>query len=182
MGKKETDDGEGKRPDSAEKKWGKRVMEQGYSIVPSLLFRAQRRLGLNATQLALLLHLADHWWERDRLPFPLKRTLSERLNLSRRTVQRNIAELEAAGLVERIPQRVDGGGNRANKYDLQGLVKRLKELEPEFRQAREDARRTMQEVEKPGHSLKSVEPGGGKQSPGRIPERQRRVRGVRGLG
>ena len=70
-----TESGVGRRPDSAERKWGSRVMEQGYSIVPSLLFRAQRRLGLNATQLALLLHLADHWWARGRLPFPLKRTL-----------------------------------------------------------------------------------------------------------
>ena len=135
----------------------KRVLEHGYSLVPSLLFQAQRRLGLNATQLALLLHLADHWWEHDRLPFPLKRTLAERLNVSRRTVQRNMAELETAGLVRRIPQRAASGGNRANRYDLQGLAKRLTELEPEFLHAREEARRAMEDVEKRGHSLRSTE-------------------------
>lgn len=153
MGKDRAKGKPSQKPDSAERKWGKRVIEQGYSIIPSLLFRAQRRLGLNATQLAVLLHLADYWWERDKLPFPLKRTLAERLNLSPRMVQRHIADLEAAGLVQRIPQRAASGGNRANRYDLQGLVARLEELEPEFRKAREDARQALHDVEQPGHSL-----------------------------
>ena len=68
-----------------------------------------------------------------------------------------MAELETAGLVRRMPQRAASGGNRANRYDLQGLAKRLTELEPEFRHAREEARRAMEDVEKPGHSLRSAE-------------------------
>ena len=49
---------------ASELKWGKAVMDLGFSIVPSLLLRAQPRLGLNPTQLAVLVHLADYWWGR----------------------------------------------------------------------------------------------------------------------
>lgn len=37
----------------SEKKWGKAVMNLGFSILPSLIFRTQRRLGLSTTQLAV---------------------------------------------------------------------------------------------------------------------------------
>ena len=39
---------------ASERKWGGAVMRLGFSIIPSLL-RAQRRLGLTPTQLAVLL-------------------------------------------------------------------------------------------------------------------------------
>ena len=44
-------------------------MALGFCILPSLLFRAQSRLGLNPTQLAVLLQLADFWWTRAASPF-----------------------------------------------------------------------------------------------------------------
>lgn len=43
---------------ASEQKWGRDVMKFGFCIVPSLLLRAQERLKLNATQLAILMHLA----------------------------------------------------------------------------------------------------------------------------
>jgi len=86
----------------SEKKWGKAVMKLGFTIIPSLLLRAQQRLGLNPTQLAILLQLADYWWDEERKPYPSKKALSDRLGLSPRTIQRYIAELEEAGLVRRI--------------------------------------------------------------------------------
>ena len=57
-----------------------------------------------------------------------------------------IAELETARLVERTQRRLSQGGEVANI--LGGLVKRLRELEPEFRQV-EGARRT---VSQPGRN------------------------------
>lgn len=45
----------------AEKKWGKDVINLGFCMIPSLLLQAQKRLGLNPTQLAILLQLADYW-------------------------------------------------------------------------------------------------------------------------
>jgi predicted transcriptional regulator len=122
---------------SAEKKWGKAVMEHGFSIIPALLLRAQQRLGLNPTQLAVLLQLVDYWWDQDRKPFPSKQALSERLGLSPRQIQRYIADMEKAGLVQRIERTAAHKGKMSNEYDLSGLVERLKKLEPEFRQVKE---------------------------------------------
>lgn len=130
------------RPNSAarasERKWGGAVMKLGFSIIPSLLLRAQRRLGLSPTQLAVLLQLADYWWDEARKPYPSKDALSERLGLGSRQVQRHIADLEQGGLVQRIERRGVHGGKLTNTYDLTGLVRRLQELEPEFRQVEEE--------------------------------------------
>lgn len=135
---------------SSERKWGKPVMDLGFCIIPSLLLRAQARLGLNPTQLTLLMHLADYWWDVDRKPYPSKKTLGERVGLSARQVQRYIAELEEAGLVQRIERVASHRGKLSNEYDLSGLVARLKELEPEFREVEEQARANRRAVARPG--------------------------------
>lgn len=134
---------------ASERKWGKAVMDRGFCIVPSLILRAQRRLGLNPTQLAVIMHLADYWWDVGRKPYPSKKTLGERLNLSPRQVQRIIADLEAAGLVKRISRVASHRGKLSNIYDLSGLVERLKELEPEFRKVDEDTKSRRQAVTRP---------------------------------
>ena len=136
----------------SEKKWGKKVISLGFCVVPSLLLRAQQRLGLNPTQLAVLMQLCDFWWESDRKPYPGKRALGERLSLSPRQVQRYIAELEKAGLVKRIERRAGHGGKLTNSYDLSGLVERLRKLEPEFRAVEERAKASRAAVAKRGFS------------------------------
>ncbi|CAJ0881256.1 helix-turn-helix domain-containing protein [Ralstonia flatus] len=125
------------KPDQAsDKKWGKAVMKHGFCIIPSILLRAQQRLGLNPTQLAVLLQLADYWWQADRKPYPSKQTLHERLGISPRQIQRHIADLEEAGLVKRVERRATNGGKLSNEYDLSGLVERLKKIAPELDEAK----------------------------------------------
>ncbi|MEM5371023.1 helix-turn-helix domain-containing protein [Paraburkholderia azotifigens] len=124
-----------KADQQSDKKWGKAVMKLGFCIVPSLLLRAQQRLGLNPTQLAVLMQLADFWWDQERKPYPSKQALSERLGLSPRQVQRYLAELEAAGLVRRIERHATNGGILSNEYDLSGLVERLKKIAPDIEAA-----------------------------------------------
>lgn len=125
-------------------------MDLGFSVLPSLIFRAQQRLGLNSTQLAVLLQLADYWWQKERIPYPSKKTLGERLGLSTRQVQRYVAELERAGLVTRIERRAAHGGKQSNGYDLSGLVERLKQLEPEFREVEDKAKSMKRQVARRG--------------------------------
>ncbi|MDT8328486.1 MAG: helix-turn-helix domain-containing protein [Roseovarius sp.] len=139
---------------ASEKKWGKQVMDLGFCIVPSLLLRAQQRLGLNPTQLAVLMQLCDFWWEDARKPHPGKKLLAERLGLSERQVQRYVAELEQAGLVERVERYAAHGGKMTNTYDLSGLVARLKKLEPEFRKVEEDVKTERKAVQKRGYKPK----------------------------
>ena len=140
-------------PRAADLRWGKEVMEQGFCIVPSLLLRAQSRLGLNPTQLAIVLHLCDHWWQEENKPHPGKKRLARRLGLGPRQVQRHIAELEAAGLVVRIPRLGPDGGKQTNIYDLSGLVAKLKEIEPDFRKVEDDVRRSRRAVATPGYRM-----------------------------
>jgi hypothetical protein len=135
---------------TSEQKWGPSVMSLGFCIVPSLLLRAQQRLRLTPTQLAVLLQLCDYWWDEKRKPYPSKETLAQRLGLSARQVQRHIAELEKAGLVQRIERFGLHGGKLSNSYDLSGLVQRLKELEPEFREVETQNRKRRKEVAQPG--------------------------------
>lgn len=143
----------------SEKKWGKKVMALGFCVVPSLLLRAQRRLGLNPTQLAVLMQLCDFWWDCDRIPFPGKKALGDRLGLSARQVQRHIADLEQAGLVARIERRAAHRGKLTNSYDLSGLVERLKKLEPEFRAVREEAKAARKSVARPRNPRATAESG-----------------------
>lgn len=135
---------------ASEEKWGPAVMKAGFCIVPSLLLRAQRRLKLNPTQLAVLLQLCDHWWDSARKPYPSKQTLAERLGLSARQVQRHIADLEQVGLVQRIERHGSNGGKLTNTYDLSGLVGRLQALEPEFTAVEEENRKRRAAVARPG--------------------------------
>jgi len=141
---------------ASERKWGKPVMDLGFCIFPSLLLRAQKRLGISPAQLAVLMHLADYWWDVDRKPFPTKNTLGERMGISGRQAQRYIAELEAAGLVKRIERKAPHRGRLSNEYDLTGLVERLKGLEPEFRAVEEEAKAKRRAVSKPGLRPKVV--------------------------
>ncbi|EZP51360.1 helix-turn-helix domain-containing protein [Sphingomonas sp. RIT328] len=135
---------------AAADKWGAKVMALGFCILPSLLLRAQRRLGLNPTQLAVLIQLADFWWDAGRKPFPKKADLAQRLGLSERQVQRIIVDLEEAGLVKRIERRASHRGKISNAYDLQGLVDKLAEIEPDFSDAAEAARLRREAVARPG--------------------------------
>lgn len=144
-------DGAAKAARMSERKWGREAMDaKGYCIVPSLLLHAQARLKMTPSQLAIVMHLADYWWYADRKPWPSKKTLGERVNLSPRQVQRHLAELEKMGLVARNERRSPLQGKLSNEYDLSGLVKRLKEIAPEFKAVEDEARAKRRAVARPG--------------------------------
>ena len=114
------------------KKWGRAVLDLGFCVIPSLLLRGQARLGISPVQLVILLHIIDHWWFAEQLPFPSKASIASRCNLSPRQVQRYRTELEERGYLKRVDRFADHKGQQSNYYDLTGLVAHLKKLEPEF--------------------------------------------------
>jgi len=135
----------------SERKWSRAVMDvKGFCLFPSLLLHAQARLKMTPTHLAIVLHLIDYWWDVDRKPWPSKATLGARVCLSPRQVQRQMAELEEMGLVQRNERRGGHRGKLSNEYDLSGLVARLKELEPEFREIEEEVEKKRAAVARPG--------------------------------
>lgn len=108
-----------------EKKWGKPAVENGWTLLPNILLERQAVLGINATEINVLLHILKHWWQADNLPFPEMNTIAQAMGVSRSTVQRSIRRMEGAGLIQRIARKAANGGNTSNKYDFSGLVKHL---------------------------------------------------------
>lgn len=106
-----------------EKKWGKEVMDAGFTIFPSIILEKQHALGLDALDVNIILQLAKHWWEAEDLPRPSKDSLATRIGVNPRTVQRHVARLEKDGFIRRIAKKNRHGGNDPNEYDLTGLIK-----------------------------------------------------------
>lgn len=140
---------------ASERKFGKPVMDLGFCIVPSLLMWAQARLGINPVQFNIIMQFADMWWDPERKPWPTKKLLSDRIGLSERQIQRHIADLEEAGLVRRIERTRPGRGKTSNEYDLSGLVAKLKKLEPEFTEMKEENSKRRKNVALPKHRQKA---------------------------
>lgn len=59
--------------------------------------------------------------------------------------------MEGAGLIQRIGRTSPGKGKTSNEYDLTGLVKKMKELEPEFTKAKQDAKAKSKALSLPKH-------------------------------
>jgi DNA-binding MarR family transcriptional regulator len=106
-----------------EKKWSKPLMDAGWTAIPSVLIERQKALGLDPTDINIILHLAAYWWTQDNKPHPSKKTIAAAIGVTPRTVQRRIARMEKDGLIKREERRVTGKGSRTNMYHLDGLIK-----------------------------------------------------------
>lgn len=133
-----------------ERKWGKVILRPGFTVVPSVILRAQARLHINATELAVLLHLLDHWWQPDDMPWPAKKALAERLGVSLKTVQRAIVKLEQEGLLRRESRYRQHGGRTSNLYDLSPLVAKLAPIVEEMETAAAEAESLKRKATRPG--------------------------------
>lgn len=153
---------EGKEPGAANgtmaDRWGKEVVKLGFTYVPSVLLRGQERLGIDAIELVLLVHLLDHWWTNSSMPFPSKRRLAERLQVSEKTVQRAMARLEASGLVRRVARHYVSGGQASNFYDLSPLIEQVKIIAKSMAEARDAAKAEVRKAERPGHRSRKRTP------------------------
>lgn len=107
-----------------EQKWSKPLMDAGWTVLPSVILDRQRALGLTATDVNILMHLAKHWWYEDNLPHPSKKAIAECMNISESTVQRRIRQMEKDGLIERIKRyNPKTRGQQTNAYDFAGLIR-----------------------------------------------------------
>lgn len=111
-------------------KWGK-VADNGFTVLPLDLFKAQRFLGLTATEMLVLLNILTYWWRSERKPFPRTSTLAERMRLDIRTIQRAQNTFIQKGLLKKIRQKDDMGLTKNQKlkshvaYDPAGLIQAL---------------------------------------------------------
>src|SRR4051794_21592269 len=111
------------------RKWGA-AAQAGFQILPDILLKQQKQLGLSATELVVLLNLTMHWWYPKQMPFPRSTTITRRMGLDVRTVQRAMGRLQTMELIEKKKVQ-DDKGKELTVFDLTGLVT---QLEPRARQ------------------------------------------------
>ena len=131
-----------------ERKWSKTLMDAGWTAVPTVIIERQKALGLDPTDVNIILHLASYWWTSDNKPHPSKKTIAEALGVTPRTVQRRIAAMEEAGFIRREQRRIPGKGSRTNLYHLDGLIKEAKPFAEE--KLKERMRREKDDKSRPG--------------------------------
>ena len=129
-----------------ERKWGKPLMEAGFTVFPNIILERQQTLGLDPTDVNILLHLARYWWEKENAPHPSKKSIAAAVGVHPRTVQRRIANMEAAGFIKREQRRTDSKTNKTNRYHFDGLVEAAtpyaeEALQERTRRREEDAAR-----------------------------------------
>lgn len=121
-----------------EELWGADSASLGFCMVPMTILNAHKRLGINPTQFSIILQLLGYWWQKDNSPFPTKKAIAEQIGISPRQVQRNIAALEQAGLIERVYRTGGDKGNKSNVYKLDGFVKKVSDISREIIDAKTD--------------------------------------------
>jgi hypothetical protein len=131
----------------AEDKWTGPVIKLGYTQLPSLLLKGQAKLKLTSAQLNVLLHIIEPWWDADRLPWIAKDTIAQRMRKQPRHIQRIITKLEKGGFINRVSRYYGKKQQTANGYLLDGLVKKLIDLEPAFRKEKEQNKLRRKKVE-----------------------------------
>lgn len=109
-----------------EERWGEAAIAAGYTVLPSIILKRQKKLGLDALDVNILMHLLSYWWKGGALPFPSKNVLAEAIGVDKSTIRRRFQRLEKCGFVKRIQRHGAGGVNKSNQYDPAGLIKTIK--------------------------------------------------------
>lgn len=112
--------------------WGADSAKLGFCMVPITILNAHKRLGINPTQFSIILQLMSYWWQKETSPFPTKKAIAEQIGITPRQVQRNIAALEQAGLIQREYRKGADKGNKSNVYKLDGFVEKVSKISKEI--------------------------------------------------
>ena len=81
-------------------KWGL-AGRAGFQILPDVLLKNQVALGLDNTDVVVLINLTMHWWYEDIKPFPRTTTIAKRMGCGVRTVQRSFLKMQNLGLIRK---------------------------------------------------------------------------------
>lgn len=97
-------------------------------VVPDLLLRRQKDLGISPQEMIVLLNIIMHWWKEDSLPFPSATRIAQRLQMSPRSVERHIKSLCDKGYLKKLrPEELNG--KEIRRFDLSGLIEKLESMQ-----------------------------------------------------
>ena len=88
--------------------------QKQFSIIPRAVIRAD----ISATARVVYAEIASYYWGADSKIFPSYNRIADNIGMSRRTAIRAVAELVAAGLIEKTPQIKESGGSSTNLYNI----------------------------------------------------------------
>ena len=136
-----------------EEKWSKTLMDAGFLIIPNVIIERQQAIGLDSVDLNILLQIALHWWEAEKLPFPSKEKIAQCIGIDSSTVRRHIASMEKAGLICRQDRwNRKTNAQQSNWYCFDGLIEAAKpfaEEEIQLRKTRQEVRREKRTRKRP---------------------------------
>ena len=81
-----------------QERWGK-ALDLGFVVTPVRLLRQQSQLGLDNTELVVLLNLLALWHDTDSPVWKPLGTIAKQMGVSMRTIQRAISSLESKRLI-----------------------------------------------------------------------------------
>jgi hypothetical protein len=102
-------------------KWGKTVLDAGWTGIPNALLKYAGPLGLDPAETLTLFYLMRFWWKTEDLPYPSISKTSLEMGVSRKTMTKKFASLREKGYISLVKQ----GGR--TKFSLDGLKKALAE-------------------------------------------------------
>jgi hypothetical protein len=115
-------------------KFGDQLLQGKYTVVPNLLLKLLGELGITPNELVFTLEVWVYWYEQQKDMFPTLNTIAERMNLSRRNVNRYVESLKGkqyhdkeTGYVSKPYLQVHeryatSGGQLSNQYDFSGML------------------------------------------------------------
>jgi hypothetical protein len=138
---KKTEQGRSGVVKTNERKWGKPLMDAGYTVIPNVIIEKQAALGMDAVDFAIVVVLASHWWAAERPPYPSKGRIAAALDVDVSVVRKRITKMVKLGILERRARRRSGV---PNEYLLAGLIEKatplaLKKRRLKEQRAKEDA-------------------------------------------
>jgi hypothetical protein len=112
---------ESSSPSGMEEKWGKSVLDAGWTGIPNALLKYAGPLGLDPAETLTLIYLMRFWWRTEDLPYPSISKTSLEMGVSRKTMTKKFASLREKGYIAIVKQ----GGR--TKFSLAGLRKALEQ-------------------------------------------------------
>lgn len=100
-------------------KWSPQITKSGYTAIPNLLIRNQKKLGITTSEMVVLLGLLMHKWTSEN-PYPSVGSLSAYNGLDHKTIRKHLRSLEKKRVIKRIPRI-----GQTNEYDFMPLIQRL---------------------------------------------------------
>lgn len=102
-------------------KWPDDIEKRGYSQIPNCLIRCRSELGLNTSELSILLQLMVFDFGKNKIVWPSHKTLAKQAGLSCSAIRGNIVSLESKGFIKREFQT-----GTSNRYDLLPIIDKLR--------------------------------------------------------